>query len=44
MIGIGFTTISLGNGDAARTTEAVASLAIAAFGGDGRPGGDNPGS
>ncbi len=44
VIGIGFTTISLGNGDAARTTEAVASLAIAAFGGDGRPGGDNPGN
>ena len=39
VLGIGFTTISLGNGDAVRTTDAVASLAIAAFGGDGRPGG-----
>ena len=43
VIGIGFTTISLGNGDAARTTEAVASLAIAAFGGDGPPGRRQPG-
>jgi arginase len=40
VLGIGFTTISLGNGDAGRTTDAVASLAIAAFGRDGRPGGD----
>ena len=42
VLGIGFTTISLGNGDAVRTTDAVASLAIAAFGADGRPGGGIP--
>jgi arginase len=36
VVGIGFTTLSLGNGDAARTTDAVESLAIAVFGGGGR--------
>ena len=39
VLGIGFTTISLGNGNADRTTDAVASLAIAAFGSDVRSGG-----
>jgi arginase len=33
VLGYGATTVSLSNGDAARTVEAVASLAIAAFGG-----------
>ena len=36
VLGIGFTTMSLGNGDAARTTDAVASLAAAALGVDHR--------
>jgi arginase family enzyme len=36
VVGIGFTTISLGNGDADRTTDAVEALAVAVFGGDGR--------
>ena len=38
VLGIGFTTISLGHGDAERTADAVASLAVAAFSGDGRAG------
>lgn len=42
VLGIGFTTISLGNGDSDRTTDAVASLAIAALGGHGRPDGEIP--
>jgi arginase len=42
VVGIGFTTMTLGNGDAARTTAAVESLTIAAFGGDGRAGSSAP--
>jgi hypothetical protein len=33
VLGYGATTISLSNGDAARTVDAAAALAIAAFGG-----------